>query len=111
VPYKEKNIEKQYYTIGEVASMFGVAASLIRFWETEFDELKPKKNKKGNRLFTPADIETLRTIHHLLKDRGYTIQGARELLKNKSVQTKDKVEMIQSLEKVRAFLVEMKKQL
>ena len=111
MPYKEKEIEKQYYTIGEVASMFGVAASLIRFWETEFEELKPKKNKKGNRLFTPSDIETLRTIHHLLKDRGYTIQGARELLKNKSVQTKDKVEMIQSLEKVRAFLVEMKKQL
>ena len=111
MPYKEKDIEKQYYTIGEVASMFGVAASLIRFWETEFEELKPKKNKKGNRLFTQTDIETLRTIHHLLKDRGYTIQGARELLKNKSVQTKDKVEMIQSLEKVRAFLVEMKKQL
>ena len=111
MPYKEKDIEKQYYTIGEVASMFGVAASLIRFWETEFEELKPKKNKKGNRLLTPSDIEPLRTIHHLLKDRGYTIQGARELLKNKSVQTKDKVEMIQSLEKVRAFLVEMKKQL
>ena len=111
MPYKEKDIEKQYYTIGEVASMFGVAASLIRFWETEFEELKPKKNKKRHPHFTPTDIDTLRTIHHLLKDRGYTIQGARELLKNKSVQTKDKVEMIQSLEKVRAFLVEMKKQL
>ncbi|GAB3201294.1 DNA-binding transcriptional MerR regulator [Pontibacter aydingkolensis] len=111
MPYKEREIEKQYYTIGEVAEMFDVAASLIRFWETEFEQLRPKKNKKGNRQYTAKDIETLRTIYHLVKERGYTIQGAREVLKNKSVQTKDKIEIIESLEKVKAFLVGIKSQL
>ena len=111
MPYKEREIEKQYYTIGEVAEMFEVAASLIRFWETEFEQLSPKKNKKGNRQYTKQDIETLRTIYHLVKERGYTIQGAKEVLKNKSVQTKDKIEIIESLEKVKAFLVGIKSQL
>ena len=111
MPYKEREIEKQYYTIGEVAEMFDVAASLIRFWETEFEQLSPKKNKKGNRQYTKQDIETLRTIYHLVKERGYTIQGAKDVLKNKSVQTKDKIEIIESLEKVRAFLVGIKEQL
>ncbi|NDK54456.1 MerR family transcriptional regulator [Pontibacter fetidus] len=111
MPYKEKEIEKQYYTIGEVAAMFDVAASLIRFWETEFEQLRPKKNKKGNRQYTKQDIETLRTVYHLVKERGYTIQGAKDVMKNKSVQTKDKIDMIDSLEKVRAFLVGIKSQL
>ena len=111
MPYKEKEIEKQYYSIGEVAAMFDVAPSLIRFWETEFEQLKPRKSKKGNRQYTPKDIETLRTVYHLVKERGYTIQGAKEMLKNKSVQTKDKIEIIQSLEKVRAFLIGIKDQL
>lgn len=111
MPYKEKEIEKQYYTIGEVAAMFDVAASLIRFWETEFEQLRPKKNKKGNRQYTKQDIEILRTVYHLVKERGYTIQGAKEVLKNKSVQTKDKMEIIDSLEKVREFLVGIKSQL
>ena len=111
MPYKEKEIEKQYYSIGEVAAMFEVAPSLIRFWETEFEQLKPKKSKKGNRQFTPKDIETLRTVYHLVKERGYTIQGAREVLKNKPVQTKDKVEIIQSLERVKSFLLGIKEQL
>ena len=111
MPFKEKDIEKQYYSIGEVAAMFEVAPSLIRFWETEFEVLKPKKSKKGNRLFTPKDIENLRIVYHLVKERGFTIQGAREVLKNKGVQTKDKFEIIKSLEKVRGFLVEIKSQL
>ena len=111
MPYKEKEIEKQYYTIGEVASIFDVAPSLIRFWETEFDQLKPKKSKKGNRQYTKADIEELRSVYHLVKERGFTIQGAKEVLKNKGVQTKDKIEIIQSLEKVRGFLVGIKEQL
>ena len=111
MPFKEKEIEKQYYSIGEVAAMFQVAPSLIRFWESEFEVLKPKKSKKGNRLFTKSDIENLRLVYHLLKERGYTIQGAREVLKNRSVQTKDKVEIIHSLEKIREFLVSMKSQL
>jgi DNA-binding transcriptional MerR regulator len=111
MPYKEKEIEKQYYTIGEVAALFDVAPSLIRFWETEFDQLKPKKNKKGNRQYTAKDIEELRSVYHLVKERGFTIQGAKEVLKNKSVQTKDKIEIINSLEKVRSFLVGIKEQL
>ena len=111
MPFKEKDIEKQYYSIGEVAAMFEVAPSLIRFWETEFEVLKPKKSKKGNRLFTPKDIENLRIVYHLVKERGFTIQGAREVLKNKGVQTKDKFEIIKSLEKVRGFLIEIKSQL
>ncbi len=111
MPFKEKEIEKQYHSIGEVALMFQVAPSLIRFWESEFDVLKPKKSKKGNRLFAKSDIETLRMVYHLVKERGYTIQGAREVLKNRSVQTKDKFEIIQSLEKIRGFLVSMKSQL
>ncbi|MBB6610263.1 MerR family transcriptional regulator [Pontibacter sp. Tf4] len=111
MPYKEKEIEKQYYTIGEVAAMFDVAPSLIRFWETEFEQLRPKKNKKGNRQFAQKDIETLRTVYHLVKERGYTIQGAKDVLKNKPVQTKDKMEIIDSLEKVREFLVGIKSQL
>ena len=111
MPYKEREIEKQYYTIGEVAAQFDVAPSLIRFWETEFEQLKPKKNKKGNRQYTPKDIETLRTVYHLVKERGYTIQGAREALKNSNSKVKDNLDMIESLEKVRGFLVEIKKQL
>ncbi|MFD2999018.1 MerR family transcriptional regulator [Pontibacter diazotrophicus] len=111
MPYKEKEIEKQYYSIGEVAAQFDVAPSLIRFWETEFEQLKPKKNKKGNRQYTPKDIENLRTVYHLVKERGYTIQGAKEMMKNKSVQTKDKIEIIESLEKVKAFLQGIKNQL
>lgn len=111
MPFKERDIEKQYYSIGEVAAMLDVAPSLIRFWETEFEVLKPRKSKKGNRLFTPQDIENLRIVYHLVKERGFTIQGARELLKNKSVLTKEKYEIIQSLEKVRNFLVGIKEQL
>ncbi len=111
MPFKEREIEKLYYSIGEVAAMFEVAPSLIRFWETEFEVLKPKKSKKGNRLFTPKDIENLRIVYHLVKERGFTIQGAREVLKTKGVQTKDKFEIIQSLEKVRDFLTNIKNQL
>ncbi|QMU28728.1 MerR family transcriptional regulator [Adhaeribacter radiodurans] len=111
MPFKEKDIEKQYYSIGEVAAMFQVAPSLIRFWESEFEVLKPKKSKKGNRLFTKTDIENLRLVYHLVKERGFTIQGAREVLKNRSVQTKDKVEIIKSLEKIREFLVSVKSEL
>lgn len=70
-----------YYSIGEVSDMFGLNASLIRFWEKEFDVLKPKKNKKGNRLFTPEDIEHLKVIYNLLKEQGLTIEGAKKYLK------------------------------
>ena len=111
MPYKEREIEKQYFTIGEVAAQFNVAPSLIRFWETEFEELRPRKSKKGNRLYTPQDVDIFRTIYHLVKERGYTIPGARELLKQKGPQLKEKIDVIQSLEKVRKFMVQMKKEL
>jgi DNA-binding transcriptional MerR regulator len=111
MPYKERSIEKQYFTIGEVAAQFNVAESLIRFWETEFEDLRPRRSKKGNRLYTPQDVEVFRTIYHLVKERGYTIPGAREMLKQKGGQLKDKVDVIQSIEKVRAFLVSLKKEL
>ncbi|HNP17651.1 MAG TPA: MerR family transcriptional regulator [Fulvivirga sp.] len=109
MPYKEKTIEKKYFAIGEVASMFKVATSLIRFWEGEFDIIKPKKNRKGNRQFTKEDIENVKIIYHLVKERGFTLQGAKDMLKNNSDQLKDKMEMIDSLTKVRAFLVDLKK--
>jgi len=111
VPYKEKVIEKKYYSIGEVAEMLDVATSLIRFWETEFDIIKPKKNRKGNRQFTKEDIENVKLIYHLVKDRGYTLQGAKSLLKSSSNPLKNKMSHIDSLKKVRSFLVELKNQL
>ena len=109
--YKEKEIEKLYYSIGEVAELFHVAPSLIRFWESEFDLIQPKKNRKGNRQFTAEDIEHVRTIYHLVKEKGFTLQGAKEMLKNDSQAVKDKMELIASLKKVRQFLVEIKSKL
>jgi DNA-binding transcriptional MerR regulator len=91
--------------------MLKVATSLIRFWETEFDIIKPKKNRKGNRQFTKEDIENVKLIYHLVKDRGYTLQGAKALLKSSSNPLKHKMSNIDSLKKVRAFLVELKNQL
>lgn len=103
-----KNIEKKYYTIGEVASMFNVSTSLLRFWENEFTAIKPKKNKKGVRQYTKEDIEAIRTVHFLVKEKGYTLTGAKEYLKmNESGET-DKASVIRSLERIRAFLVEMR---
>ena len=111
MPYKEKVLEKKYHSIGEVADMFNVATSLIRFWETEFDTIKPKKNRKGNRQFTVSDIEDVRLIYHLVKEKGYTLSGARELLKGGSQAAKDKMEALDSLKNIRTFLVELKNQL
>ena len=109
--YKEKEIEKLYYSIGEVAEIFNVAPSLIRFWESEFDIIKPKKNRKGNRQFTKEDIDSVRTIYHLVKVKGFTLQGAKEMIKNDSFAVKDKVELIDSLRSVRRFLVELRDKL
>jgi DNA-binding transcriptional MerR regulator len=106
--YKEKEIEKIYYSIGEVAEMFSVAPSLIRFWESEFEIIQPKKNRKGNRLFTKEDIDNVRTIYHLVKEKGFTLQGAKEMLKNDSQAVRDKMEMISALRRVRQFLVEIR---
>lgn len=108
MPYKSKPIEKSYYSIGEVAELLGVSQSLIRFWETEFEQLQPKKNRKGNRMYTPANIEQLRTIYHLVKERGYTLKGAREMLKAKAPVVDKQMALRDSLLKIRSFLTELK---
>lgn len=106
--------EKLFYAIGEVAEMFDVNTSLIRFWEKEFDIIKPQKNKKGNRLFTKKDIENFRVIYHLVKDKGYTLQGAKEHLKGSKVSTSEinkNAEAIEKLKKLKEALLELKKEL
>ncbi|MFY0626002.1 MAG: MerR family transcriptional regulator [Reichenbachiella sp.] len=108
MPYKEKEIEKRYYTIGEVADDLKVATSLIRFWETEFDVISPKKNRKGNRQFTKEDIKKIKLIYHLVKEKGYTLNGAREFIKSDTNAAINKIDMIQSLKHIRSFLVELK---
>ena len=100
-----------YYSIGEVADMFGVSTSLVRFWEKEFDILKPKKNKKGDRFFTQKDVENLKVIYHLVKERGFTLKGAQKKLKENKDSTVNRVQVIQSLEKLKDFLTEIKKDL
>ncbi len=111
MPYKEKEIEKKYFTIGEVAHELAVATSLIRFWEGEFDIIRPKKNRKGNRQFTQEDIKNVKLIYYLVKEKGYTLQGAREFIKNDVEAASNKIEMIESLRKVRTFLEQLRKEL
>ncbi|MBW8244516.1 MerR family transcriptional regulator [Muricauda oceani] len=103
--------EKRYYGIGEVAKAFGVNTSLIRFWEKEFDVLQPKKNAKGNRKFTPQDIQNLQLIYHLVKERGFTLEGAKTHLKEEKQKTLSNFEVIQKLQKVKAELLKIKDQL
>ncbi len=103
--------EKLYYGIGEVADAFGVNTSLIRFWEKEFDVLKPKKNAKGNRKFTPQDIKNLELIYHLVKERGFTLEGAKTHLKENKQKTLDTFEIIRKLNGVKAELLKIKEQL
>lgn len=103
--------EKRYYGIGEVAQAFGVNTSLIRFWEKEFDVLKPKKNAKGNRKFTPEDIKNLKFIYHLVKERGFTLEGAKTHLKEEKKKSLETFEIISKLEDVKAQLIKIKEQL
>lgn len=103
--------EKRYYTIGEVAGAFGVNTSLIRFWEKEFEVLKPKKNAKGNRLFTPQDIKNLELIFHLVKERGFTLEGAKIHLKEEKKKTLTNFDIIRKLQSVKAELINIKNQL
>ena len=103
--------EKRYYGIGEVARAFDVNTSLIRFWEKEFDVLQPKKNAKGNRKFTPQDIKNLQLIYHLVKERGFTLEGAKIHLKEEKQKTLSNFELIQKLERVKAELIKIKDQL
>lgn len=103
--------EKRYYSIGEVAKAFEVNTSLIRFWEKEFDVLKPKKNAKGNRKFTPEDIQNLKFIYHLVKERGFTLEGAKTHLKEEKQKTLTNFEIISKLEGVKNQLIKLKNQL
>ena len=107
----ELSPDKRYYSIGELAKAFGVNASLIRFWDKEFDVLKPKKNAKGNRMFTPEDVKNLQLIFHLVKERGFTLEGAKAHLKQGQKKTLDKYEIINKLEAIKNQLTNIKNQL
>lgn len=111
MPYKEKKVEKLYYSIGEVANMFGVNTSLIRFWEKNFDIIKPKKNKKGNRLFTKSDIQNFKIIYHLVKEQRLTLEGTRKKLSENKQDTINNFEAIESLKRVKEMLLEVKEML
>jgi DNA-binding transcriptional MerR regulator len=108
MPYKEIKVEKLYYSIGEVAEMLNVPVSTIRFWENEFDILKPLKNKKGNRLFTPADIKNLKILHHLVKEEGMTLSGAKKKMAIRREETDYKYEINESLQKIKSLLLDIK---
>ena len=111
MPYKKPKIEKVFFPISEVAEMFDVNTSNIRFWENEFDILKPHKNAKGNRMFTKEDIENLKLIYHLLKDRGMTIKGAQKKLKDNKEDTIQNFEVVNRLQEIRQMLIEIKEEL
>ena len=111
MPYKEKKVEKLYYSIGEVADMFDVNTSLIRFWEKEFDIIKPKKNKKGNRLFTQKDIDHFHIIYHLVKERGMTLKGAKRKIKENKEDAEHNFEIVKSLENIKEMLIEVRESL
>ena len=111
MPYKEKEITKLYYSIGEVSEMFQVNASLIRFWEKEFDIIKPKKNKKGNRMFTLSDLENFHLIFYLVKERGFTLQGAKDKLKGNKEEAIYEHDIVKRLQKIKSFLIELKEDL
>ncbi len=101
-------VKKIYYSIGEVAKMFDVNSSLIRFWEKEFSIIKPKKNKKGNRYFTDKDIKNFKIIFHLVKERGYTLDGAKKKLRENKEDTIHNIEIINQLKDIREQLVSLR---
>jgi len=108
MPYREKPVEKLYYSIGEVAEMLNVPVSTVRFWENEFNILKPMKNKKGNRMFTPSDIKNLKIIHHLLKEEGMTIPGVKKRLSGKWEEADYKYEINESLTRIKNLLLDLR---
>ncbi len=107
VPEDEILFQKRYYSIGKVAAMFGVNQSLIRLWENEFDVLKPKKNGKGDRYFRPEDVKNIQLIHHLMREKKYTMEGAKAYFRNNK-KADAQFAMIESLKKVKSFLLELK---
>lgn len=108
--FKDENI-KRYYSISEVAERFDVSKSLIRFWEAEFDLLKPHKNSKGERRFTPENIEQFQLIHHLVKERGFTLAGAKQEIKTQKKRLQEKMGVINRLKKVKSFLEQLKEEI
>ena len=107
----KKTNGKYYYSIGEVAAMFGVNTSTIRYWENEFDVLRPRKNKKGNRLFTERDVRYVHVIYQLLKVKGYTLAGAKQALKDKFSDYEERIILLETLDKARNFLLDLDKAL
>ena len=101
------NEGKLYYNISEVAEMLGVNTSLLRYWETEFPELRPAKNKKGTRSYTQKDIDLLRRIHHLTKECGLTLDGARQQLKSDKSPDRN-LQLVETLTEIKNFLIQMK---
>ncbi len=111
MPYKEPKIEKIYYSISEVAEMFDVNQSLIRYWDKEFDIINPHKNKKGNRLFTKDDIKNFHLIYHLVKERGMTLKGAKQKISENKENTINNFEVIEKLKIIKNQLLEIKNNL
>lgn len=111
MPIQKENLTKLYYSISEVATMFNVSKSLIRFWESEFDLLRPHKNSKGDRRFTVQNIEQFNTIYHLVKERGFTLEGAKRELKLNKERVSVKRKTMESLTKLRNFLDELKEEI
>ena len=111
MPINLASIKKKYFSIGEVSKIFNVSPSLIRFWEDEFDIIKPKKSKKGHRMFTKEDIEDIRIVYHLVKEKGYTLNGAREALQGNRKTIEKSMKTIEKLKEIRNFLVDLKEQL
>ncbi len=103
--------DKLYYSIGEVGRMFGVSQSLIRFWESEFSIIRPRKNKKGTRFFRPKDVDNFHLIFHLVKERGFTLQGAKQILSEKPDEMNESFELVKRLKNIRSFLVDLEKKI
>ena len=108
---ENKTTGKYYYSIGEVADMFGVNTSMIRYWEKEFDVLRPRKNKKGHRLFTERDVRYVHVIYQLLKVKGYTLAGAKQALKERFSDYEERIILLETLDKTRSFLLDLDKAL
>ena len=108
MPYKEKESFKLYYYIGEVSELLSVNPSLLRFWEKEFDVIRPSKNKKGNRIYKEKDVKNLKLIHYLVKERGFTLEGAKKKLKEGTDDLESKAELIERLGSVKNMLLELK---
>ena len=108
MPYREFNIEKVFYSIGEVAELFDLPTSTLRYWEQEFTTLKPKRNKKGTRYYTKKDIEQLRLIHHLVKERGMTLKGAKQKIRENKDDVENSSEIVRKLQHIRSLLVRIR---